>query len=379
MKVLHVIGNVSASAGGTTFALRNILLAERLAGIENEVLTLNEGGPDTTTAASLFDFVPVRSFPATFPARFARSQPALRWLRAHVQTYDFLSFHSVWQFLPQEASRIAAANNVPYSVRPHGSLDPFDLQKKARTKRVLGPLVIKAMLSGADHVHCTARLEADRLETYGAVVRREIVPLPVPADHEKGDRARFRARWGWGQNDFVLLFLGRIDYKKGLDLLLPALAQLRRMPFVKLAIAGPDSHGYQAQVAGWRDQHGLQNRVVFCGMLSGPEKRDALAGGDLFVLPSRNENFGVAVIEALHAGLPVLVSKNVYIWPDVVEGGWVCDNGAESVCESLEAIVACPDARRQKAQAGPVVAARFAPAVLAPRYRALYQKGASSA
>src|SRR5579883_742143 len=164
LKVLHVLNDISAKAGGTTYALRNILLTERQAGICSEVATLRA----EDNALDLFSFTRAHAFPPSFPRRFGRSASANRWLDARIGQYDFVCVHGAWCALYLEAARIATRHDAPYFVFPHGSLDPFDLQKKRYAKRALGPTLVREMLRGSRAVVCATRQEAERVETYGA-------------------------------------------------------------------------------------------------------------------------------------------------------------------------------------------------------------------
>ncbi len=118
----------------------------------------------------------------------------------------------------------------------------------------------------------------------------------------------------------MVLFMSRIHFKKGLDLLVPAFAKAG-VPESVLVIAGPDTDGYAATVDALVKERGLSDRVIFAGMLKGAERIAALADADLFVLPSRQENFGIAVVEALAAGCPVIVSDQVNIHQEITAAG----------------------------------------------------------
>ncbi len=118
----------------------------------------------------------------------------------------------------------------------------------------------------------------------------------------------------------MVIFLSRLHPKKGLEYLIPAFARAN-LGEAMLVIAGPDADHYRAQVERMVEEHGLTQRTVFTGMLYGQQRIAALADADLFVLPSHQENFGIAVIEALAAGLPVVVSEHVNIYPEIVAAG----------------------------------------------------------
>jgi glycosyltransferase involved in cell wall biosynthesis len=342
VKVLHVIEGVDRSLGGLPYALFNILHIEQSLGVESEVLSIMP--PEGMFDSKLFS-QPFHLFDSSFPKRFKKSQQAIKWLKEHIEEFDLITIHGIWNLLVWEAAFLAAKKQKSYIIWPHGSLDPFDLQKKRYLKKMLGPILVKSILNNAACVCCTAQLEAEVLEKYRATPLVTILPLVVVNDVKKGDRNLFRKTFKFSDTDFVVLFLSRIDYKKGLNLLLPALSKLKTTyPHLKLAIAGADSNNYLQKVKTWIEELQLEDRVIFCGLVSGQEKADAFAGSNCFVLPSMNENFGIAIVESLQAGLPVLISKNVYIWREIVEkeGGWACEYSIESVAFHLKNILDNP-------------------------------------
>jgi glycosyltransferase involved in cell wall biosynthesis len=130
----------------------------------------------------------------------------------------------------------------------------------------------------------------------------------------------FRAKHAEVAGQPLVLFLSRLHPKKGLELLIPAFARAKTGD-ARLVIAGPDADGYQAKLEGLVRQHGLAERVLFTGMLHGRDRLEALADADLFVLPSYQENFGIAVVESLATGTPVLISDQVNIHTEISTAG----------------------------------------------------------
>ena len=376
MKILHIIEGVDANLGGLPYALFNILATEKMIGLHSEVLSIVP--PPGTFDESSFEY-PCHLFSTSFPSRFKRSQGAMQWLEMHIQEFDCLIIHSLWNLLSIESAFIAAKHQKPYVVWPHGSLDPFDLRKKYFLKKATGPLVIKRVLKKASFVCCTTSLEAELLECYGASPKVQVLPLAVEKTKKEGQRTLFRQTYNFRENDTVLLFLSRINYKKGLDILLQALKLLqKRNPAnhqrIKLAIAGSGSEKYTLYIRNLVNQLSLTSTVTFCGLIRGEAKADAFAGSDCFVLPSMNENFGIAVVESLQAGLPVLISKNVYIWQTIIagQGGWVCDYAVESVYQQLNYVLEHPQElifRKSQAQ---VIGSQLTPQALSSKYFDFY-------
>jgi glycosyltransferase involved in cell wall biosynthesis len=134
-------------------------------------------------------------------------------------------------------------------------------------------------------------------------------------------KAQFLDRYPNLRNKRFLVFLGRIHEKKGCDILLQAFARIANGNSIDLVFAGPDQSGWQAELKLLASRLGVSDRVTWTGMLQGPEKWGAYYAADAFVLPSHSENFGIAVVEALACGLPVLISKKVNIWREIVSDG----------------------------------------------------------
>jgi glycosyltransferase involved in cell wall biosynthesis len=185
-------------------------------------------------------------------------------------------------------------------------------------------------------------MEAKRAFTYGAKVRRLVVPLPVVLPVDPGDGCAFRRRHKIPEDAVVVLFMSRIDYKKGLEFLIPALGRLRaEFPQLWFVLAGAGKALFEAQVQDCITEHGVKARSSKVGFIFGRDKQDALAAADVFALPSMRENFGIVLIEAMHVGLPVLISDEVYIHEEIRDAGagLVCRPETSSVTETLRRLL----------------------------------------
>lgn len=244
-----------------------------------------------------------------------------RWVRRAVSSHDVVHVHSIWSIPTYMTSLYAVLRGRRLVISPHGSLDPFDVRKHARLKRILGPVFLRPVLTRAQVVHCTAEREARDLVTYGAKVRTLVAKLPINTSHlSSTSGARLREKYGLSPDAPLILFLGRIDYKKGLTYLLQALALVPEpRPF--LLVAGRGAATYETLVRDLVIELGLSREVIFAGWLTGQDKATALSGADLFVLLSDNENYGISVMEAVQAELPVILTQEVYIAADLVAAG----------------------------------------------------------
>jgi glycosyltransferase involved in cell wall biosynthesis len=179
--------------------------------------------------------------------------------------------------------------------------------------------------------------------------REKISPLGVetPPTASAEVRDKFFERYPQLRNKRVLLFLGRLHPKKGCDILIDAFAQIAD-DSVALLLAGPDQVGWQAELQRRAEQLKVSTRVIFPGMLQGEMKRAALAATDAFVLPSHQENFGMAVVEALAAGLPVLISNRINIWREIDQdrAGYVEPDDFSGTARLLQRWIGAPESVR---------------------------------
>lgn len=258
-----------------------------------------------------------------------------RRLSEAVLGVDGVHIHGIWETHCMMAARTARARKRPYIISAHGMLEQWALQNKRLKKALYAALVeLRAMKSAA----CLRALSMDEVEDYrrlGLTNPIAVIPgaVSAPPDVSPG---LFRSRCRWLDGKRIVLFLGRIHPKKGLHLLLKAWARVVPAEDAHLVIAGPDSEGTRARLERLAEDLKIQHSVTFTGMLNGESKWSALAAASLFVLPSYSEGFSIAVLEALAAGIPVLVTTSCHI-PEVAEHGcgWVSKPTLASLEQAL--------------------------------------------
>lgn len=320
--------------------------------------------------------LPYYLFERRVPHHNFRSPGLRHWLNWNVRRFDVVEIHNLFSFVPLYTARACQRADVPYIVRPHGSLEPVDLQKHALIKRPYGMAVVRNILSRAERVLVATQQEAERLNTFGATPRVDVVPLPVYGPNVSGDRQDFRGTYGIPEDALVVLFMGRIDQKKGLQFLVPALASLKKdFPNVWFAVVGSSSNSTAVDLEALLKEHQMEDWTVRSGFLSGAAKQAAFAASDIFALPSLNENFGIAVVEALYAGVPVVLSDEVYIHGAVAKSGvgLVCKASLESCKERLRELLSSEKRRREMAERAPEAAkTHFGPHASALRLMSVY-------
>ena len=355
IRTLHVVHRLDTRLGGAVHATLGVCKYLARAGQPVEVAGSIGPGDELGYLDSDYPEFRTHRFQRSFPARYANSSDFCHWLPGALKNYDLVELHTIFSALIFRAGRICRDAGVPYLVRPHGSLDPFDLQKHPRLKAFVGPRFVRPLLAGSAGAVLTAPLEAERLQTYGANVPRFVAPLPVSLPEGTGDGEAFRRRHDIPMDATVVLFMSRVDYKKGLDFLIPALGRLHpKHPKLRFVLAGTGDPEFIDRVRGWVAKEGIAAMTREVGFVSGPEKRDALAAADLFALPSLNENFGIVLIEAMHCGVPLLISDQVYIQQEIrsASAGLVCKPEIGSVTETLGVLLGDAPARRRMGEAG---------------------------
>lgn len=372
MKILHVLETLSPRYGGPVSVLLALVDAQRRAGHQPTIATTNMDHPHGVYRAPGWDTlaggtVPVFYAPVQFsPLRFSRQFGS--YLNQALDEFDIVHIHGLYRFPPTYAAWQARRKGVPFIIRPHGNLDPYlhgrSTTGQLRLKRLYERWFDLPNLHSAGAIHYTAEEERERASFLS--LRAPSFVVPNGLDWSQYDalptRGALRARLGLGEAPLVL-FLGRLHFKKGLDLLIPAFDALRqRVPGVQLVIAGPENDDYGEQVRGWVRERALDAAVHFVGPLQGAEVVEAYVDADVFALPSYTENFGMTVAEAMACALPVVISDQVNIHAEITGAGaglvTRCD--ADEVTEALESLLNDPSRRRVMGEAGRrLVQARF--------------------
>jgi glycosyltransferase involved in cell wall biosynthesis len=322
MRVCHFISGLDPVNGGPAIAMAGLAKAQVRAGLDVTVAAtwvnpLREGVAEALTEAG----VKVRLLgPCRDPSSRHPDLPG--WVDDLVAGADIVHVHALWEEIQYRAARSAARRRVPYLVRPCGMLSPWSLARRKWKKKLYMAMRLRRTLNEATALHFTAAQERDltaglRLET-PAIVEPNGVDLrefeSLPAE------GTFRSRYPELAGKRVVTFLGRIHLQKGLNILIPAFAEAG-LPDTTLVLLGPDSDGFGPGLRRRAAEAGVSDRVIFAGAVYGRDRVAALVDSDLFVMPSYHENFGIAAVEALAAGKPVIVSDQVNIHEEIAQAG----------------------------------------------------------
>jgi glycosyltransferase involved in cell wall biosynthesis len=348
MRILHVIGSLAPRYGGPSKACVDMATAIATRGHAVSIFTTDLDGPKQPVVAAPahleIDGVQVERFRSTLRFGWPMSIALAQALARHVPSYDIVHIHSLYRFHGAVAAYYCRKFQVPYIVRPHGTLDPFLYRRHRLRKRIYELLIERRVLRNAAAIHFTADEEQQLAAPHLEGVRSFVVPLGLHVDPqaEFPPAGTFRAAFPEVANRRIILHLGRINFKKGLDILIDAFANLARSQHnLHLVLAGPDDESYGSRLRAQIGKHGLSQRITFTGMLQGKLKLAALREASVFALPSYSENFGIAVVEAMDCGLPVVISNKVNIWRAVqaAGAGIVIDCDAASCANAISALL----------------------------------------
>ncbi len=337
MRILHVTPHYAPEFhyGGVVRAVS--ILCDALAKLGHEVVVHTSaaiGAPDETASA-----VRVIRFPAALDGFLFSAGGVLASRR--VREFDVVHLSAFWQLFGLPVSSACRWYGVPYVVSPHGSLAALvDPDLRRLRHRVFHAAFARGVLTHAASVHLTSALEREDAKALGLEGQHDIVPNPVPWAEfaDLPGRGAARRALGLQSRQRVVLFLGRLERRKAVDVLLRGVAVARRqVPHLVLLVAGPD-FGQEAALRALTHELGLGDSVRFMGLVDAAMRAKLLAAVDLLAVVARHgENFCLAAAEAMAAGVPVLVSNHTGVAADVAryEAGAVVAVSTTSVAEGL--------------------------------------------
>jgi len=318
LKILQLVHTLDPSVGGVAASVLALSRGLARRGHKLDIVVLDDSASPWLADIAL----PIHALGAGLTS-YRYSSKLLPWLKKQGGDYDRVIVNGIWQYLGFAAWRRYAGSSIPYYVFPHGMLDPWFKETfplKHLKKWLYWPWAEYRVLRNAAAVIFTSEEERSqaRKSFWLYRCREKVSPLGVEAPPISSNaKSEFLSRYPQLQNTRIFLFLGRLHPKKGCDMLLEAFAQMRSNDSISLILAGPDQVGWESDLRRQVTRLNLTNRIVLTGMLEGPMKQGAFANAEAFVLPSHQENFGISVVEALAARVPVLISNRVNIWREI--------------------------------------------------------------
>ncbi|QDT70442.1 GDP-mannose-dependent alpha-(1-6)-phosphatidylinositol monomannoside mannosyltransferase [Planctomycetes bacterium MalM25] len=343
MRLVHGIPSLDPAGGGPPVVVASLAAAQAAAGAEVTIAHGSAPGSEDRVAQLL------KSTPGSEAVRVVHGPFEVGASEAKP---DLLCLHGFWEPWLYAASQTAKQQGLPYALTPHGMLHPWSLSQKWLKKKVGMWLRYGAMLRGSLFVHALNRQEEQFIRDLDRSAEIEVIPNGVYPESFQGpeDPGAFRRRHPSIGDAPLALFISRLHFKKGLDILAEAFAiALESAPELRLAVVGPDD-GYEAEFRSHLDRRGAASAVVMPGPLYGDDKLAALRDADCFCLPSRQEGFSIAISEALACGTPCVVSHDCN-YPEITEAGAGVETSLDPQ-EVAKALLAVLSDRERAAQMG---------------------------
>lgn len=379
MRVLHVAPYATPAYGGPGVAIRSMAQALSCRGAEVTVVTTNAAGYQDLSLEDgeicVEDGVQFRYFNRQFPRGWFRAPGMDRWLQDHAGDYDLLHLHVPFTAPFRAGARAARTAGRPYVVTPHGVLDPWSLSQKAWKKKPYLRILECGVLAGAATLHVTAALEQEFVNAMrlGPVVRCLPLAVTLPLNPLRAPRLAGRAR---------VLCIARLHPVKALPVLFAALARLRSEgQDVFLDLAGQGDADYVAKLCQQAQSLGLDECISWHGHVDAVQKEHLYATADCFALLSHHENFGLAAAEAMGAGVPVVVSDQVGLAPDVLafQAGCVVPAGDDiAAAQALRRLLEPTESANAGARARQLVQQCYGEAAFAGGLIEMYQAALSN-
>lgn len=360
MKILHIVPSMDPKAGGVCQAVKSLISGLLDLGIENEIVCMDNPSKPFLHSRQL------TMHPVGEGRTAWKYNPKLAsWLDANARRFDRFIVHGLWNYYTYAAYKILVRKHRlsdRVMLMPHGMLDPYFVLAPERRLKGYRNLIFWKMIEShlANHVG-SLLFTCEEERRLAACIYRPYAPrqtvivglgIEPPPACDPGMQGDFLKLFDKLSDKKYLLFLGRIDQKKGVDILLDAYAAMLRQDqnLPDLVIAGPGfetEYGRQLIASILRDKL-LETRVHRCGMISGSAKWGAFYHCEAFILPSHQENFGIAVAEAMACGRPVLVSDKVNIWKEIIsdEAGLAASDDLQGVIRLIKTFAAFSPGQR---------------------------------
>jgi glycosyltransferase involved in cell wall biosynthesis len=312
MRILHIIQSPYLERGGPTKVASDLTEALVKKGMKISLFAPIENGRGQNLIHP--KGVDLKLFRVSFFTKlWSPFSPALAYAcQKEIENFDIIHVHEIWNHSLLGAYRAATRGRKPYVVTIHGTLEPWCLSQKAFKKKIYSALVLKRVLRKASALHAITEGEVKGISAFVDNRKLCVIPNGVNLEDFRDLPAREEIEKAYPElsGKKVILFLGRIHPKKGLNILAKAFgAILKKRRDIQLVIAGPDDCGYKSNIERILNEESALDNTTFTGMLTGADKLAALSGADVFVIPSYSEGFSMSILEAMACGLPVIITR----------------------------------------------------------------------
>ena len=355
MKILFVIPALGSVYGGPSQCVLDLAQALGCQGVELDIVATTANGatrlnvPTQTWIQEKFYRVQYFSYWNFIDYKFSWS--LTRWLFQNISNYDLVHTHTIFCYPTLPAYWACQFYQIPYIMTPHGMLEPWALAYKSWKKTPYFKLIEKPALQGASAIQMLASTEATNVKKLGLKSPLVIIPNGIYQEdfQDLPSPEIFYQQFPETRHKRSIIFLGRIDPKKGLDLLAIAFGTVHaQFPETHLILAGPDNIGFSPTVKGYFSEVNCLEAVTFTGMLTGSLKYAALAAADIYVAPSYSEGFSVSVLEGLTSGLPCIITTGCN-FPEagIEKAALVVDINAKKITDALLWCLVNPEEAKQ--------------------------------
>jgi glycosyltransferase involved in cell wall biosynthesis len=350
VRILQCVDSIDPARGGSVEAARLLTAALGRLGHTVEIVTLFP--PEAEWAGNWQAKIHCAGAPLGY---YGYCTKLVDWLTKQAGAFDVFIVHGVWRYMSVAVWRASRARKIPYVLYTHGMLDPFFNRfawkrlKKTIHWRALEHRVLRD--AAAVIFTCEAERAAASRNFQPFICNPVLLNLGIEGPATRGDAPRFPAELNDKQ---VLFYLGRFDRQKGCDTLIAAFARVAAAyPDVRLLMAGPDPAGWKTDLVRLAQSLGVSSQIVWHGPVFGPAKWEFFRRADAYIMPTNFENFGIAIVEALACGLPVLISSRAAVAGQVAASGagFVSPNTVEGTTELLEKWLTAPESMRAQMRA----------------------------
>jgi glycosyltransferase involved in cell wall biosynthesis len=315
MKILHLLPAIASIYGGMSVAVPNLASALGIRGVHVDIVTTNANGADKMDFPLNQwieeDGYRIKYFPYCYIFNYMTSHALSKWLAIRVKDYDIVHIHSLFSNIQIAAYQACQRDRIPYIIHPHGMLDSWALSYKSWKKLPYYFFIERPAIIKARNIIALAVSEELSLKKLDVKTPISVIPNGVWASNylKISTSKEFYEKFPLLKDKKIILFLGRIDPKKGLDLLVLSFSEIHKnFPKAHLVIAGPDSIGFKSKIENSFRNVGCFESVTFTGMVTGTLKESTLAASTIYILPSYSEGFSISVLEGMASGLPCIIT-----------------------------------------------------------------------
>lgn len=329
INIIHILEDFSFLSGGLRTTVKNLHVRLNENNIQSTIVTTRKEKKD--------DVVLVKG--GGLPWRFSINlMTKLSELKAQ-EKIDVIHIHGVWMYPQYAAAKFAINNNIPFLISCHGMYEPWLWLKGGARKKTYFKHVVKDVFSKSNYIHAITQPEAKELKKLFSSTKIKVIPNLIDSHQKLDEKSNF--------NEKYILYLGRIDEKKGIDLLIRAFGTIQEKGF-RLKIAGNDNN-YKDVLDKLVKRLNLQTKVDFLGLVIGEEKELLFKNAFVFIAPSHSEVIGMVNLESAILGTPVITTFQTGLkkeWAD--NGGILISPTIQEIKNALETAINWSDDERNK-------------------------------